>query len=439
MIKEMIGAVSGAFILMISIEYVVYQLVAEGEPINKKRYYLACIIQSLITVGINVIDLGFARVMVLYMLIVFGNIFVFRKKIIKIIMATFLAYVLMILAESIFSVIIIFLLKIDIQSYKENYGFELFSNIMIVLILLGLSKIKPLKNFLKNLIDNVNYLYINRVFTVTIITISILNLILYYLYFEVSALYTMILNLILILVYGGLTVSLLKESNDKVKMKTKYDNIINASEKYEKIIEQLRMSNHENKNNLIVLKGMLKSNNKKVKEYIDDLILEGGKEDNNLILKTSSIPTGGLQGIIYQKLLDMKDKNIEYHLDVSKNIHKNQIESIDVKTNKDLCTIVGIFLDNAIQATENIHEKNIGIYLYQEKNLFVISISNIYKGKIDLEKMSNKGYTTKEYGHGYGLSLVKEIVDKNKLFRNDKIVRGNVFVQKIILDLNIKK
>ena len=183
---------------------------------------------------------------------------------------------------------------------------------------------------------------------------------------------------------------------------------------------------------------MLKKTNKNVREYLDNLINDNRKEDNDLLLKTNSIPTGGLQGLIYQKLLDMKEKKIEYHLEISKNISKKRIENLDVKTNKDLCTIVGVFLDNAIQAVENINEKNIGIYLYQEDYVFVISISNNYKGRIDLQRMNEKGYTTKEEGHGYGLSLVKDILDKNKNFKNERAICGNVFIQKIKLNINKK-
>ena len=85
---------------------------------------------------------------------------------------------------------------------------------------------------------------------------------------------------------------------------------------------------------------------------------------------------------------------------------------------------------------QEIHQqKKLQIYLYQEQQFFAISISNTYKGRIDLENMYNRGYTTKENGHGYGLSLVKEILNKNKKFKNEKSICGNVFIQKIKLDL----
>ena len=49
--------------------------------------------------------------------------------------------------------------------------------------------------------------------------------------------------------------------------------------------------------------------------------------------------------------------------------------------------------------------------------------------------MDNMGYTTKGSGHGYGLTLMKQIIDKNELLSNQKNIYGQKFVQKITLSL----
>lgn len=435
MIKEVIGAIAGAIILLFSTQYIVYQLISDGEKLNIRRFSIFCIIQSIVTILTYYIDEGIIRAITMYILILVFSQLLYKKSLSMTILSSFVAYIMVVISETLFSFIVVFLLKIEIQSFKETFELTVLSNVCISIIMLGLIKINCLKFFLRGLIKDIHKMNTNKIIIIAISTVLSFTLLAHYIYFETNALYTMLLNLILILVYGGLSVMIFKENNDKVKIKSKYDSMISTSEKYEKAIEQLRMNNHENKNNLIVLKGMMKNENKKVKEYIDDLINDERTQDNNLLMKTNSIPTGGLQGLIYQKLLDMKQKNIEYHLEVSKDIDKRKIENIDVRINKDLCTIVGVFLDNAIQATENINKKNIGIYLYQEKNIFVISISNTYEGKMDLYKMSDRGYTTKSEGHGYGLSLVKEIIENNYIFKNERSICGNVFTQKIKLTL----
>ena len=58
-----------------------------------------------------------------------------------------------------------------------------------------------------------------------------------------------------------------------------------------------------------------------------------------------------------------------------------------------------------------------------------ISITNYFEGVIDLDKMDETRYTTKGEGHGYGLTLVKEIIGKNPRLQNVRKINDNVFTQ----------
>lgn len=433
-VNYFLGALCNAF----ATYYVIYKLMGKNIKISDKKFLSVLLFHTLFICCFYFITDTIVRVVLIYLLMIGFEFILFRKELLKNVLCAFITYIYIFVSEMLFMAFIMYVLNINIESFKKYFFVQLITNFTISAIMIILIKIKPITSRLSTLISNITLNKKKKYVVFSILTFTVLVSILYCIYFETAPVYTLLLNLMLILLYSSLTVMLFKESSDKVKIASKYDNMVNTSEKYEKVVEQLRMNNHENKNNLIVLKGMLSKKDKKVKEYIDNLLNSERIEDNDLILKTNSIPTGGLQGLIYQKLLDMKESNICYYLEVSKNIPKKKIEELDIKTNKDLCTIVGIFLDNAIQETQNIDEKNIGIYLYQEQDYFVISISNNYQGKIDLQRMNEKGYTTKEEGHGYGLSLVKEIIDKNIIFKNEKSICGNVFIQKIKINLNKK-
>lgn len=43
--------------------------------------------------------------------------------------------------------------------------------------------------------------------------------------------------------------------------------------------------------------------------------------------------------------------------------------------------------------------------------------------------MDNPGYTTKENGHGYGLSLVREIIESNDRLSSEREIKDNIFKQ----------
>lgn len=174
------------------------------------------------------------------------------------------------------------------------------------------------------------------------------------------------------------------------------------------------------------------TSNKRVREYIDE-ILNNKNKKNELILKQALlIPTGGLRGLIYSKLVIMKNKNINYNLHVDKKINIKLTKNISTKTMLNVCQIIGVYLDNAIEAVENLKQKNILINIYKEDDI-VIEIINNKENYVDINKIDKAGYTTKEGIHGYGLSLVSKILKEDPKLINERDITKNTFKQKLII------
>ena len=175
---------------------------------------------------------------------------------------------------------------------------------------------------------------------------------------------------------------------------------------------------------------MIEKKDKNMIDYINEIIKDKREDNDILYTKTKRIPSGGLQGLIYQKMLLIQEKGINIVLDVSTKVRKVDLLNISPKMNYDICRIVGIILDNAIEETEKINKKDkeILISMYID-DYFNIEISNHFVGDIEIDKIFNKGYTTKGNGHGYGLSLLKQIVSENKNIINETKIINNVFTQ----------
>ena len=174
--------------------------------------------------------------------------------------------------------------------------------------------------------------------------------------------------------------------------------------------------------------------NRKINEYIDEMINNKSSNNKKLLDQALLIPTGGLRGLIYSKLIQMKDKKINYNLNIDRKVNSSLIKNISSKEMIDICQIIGVFMDNSIEAIEELEDKNIVINIYNE-NGFVIEIINNYKSDIKLNKIDKVGYTTKGSDHGYGLALVNKILSKNKNFSNEREVSKNIFKQKLIIKL----
>ena len=255
-------------------------------------------------------------------------------------------------------------------------------------------------------------------------------------YYDMKSLYVVLINTLLILIYSFIIYKTIGEKNNNIMIKAENVSLMESLHQYEDMVDRQRVDNHENKNQLLIIKNMIKKNDKDVIKYIDTVVKDEKEDDEALYTKVKSIPSGGLQGIIYQKMLSMKDNRILFSLDVSRDVRKIDLEKMNIEDNYKLCKIVGVLLDNAIEESLKIDDRRIMISLYVDDDMLIIDISNRFDGKIDLDKIDEEGYTTKGEGHGYGLSLVKKLVNGNDCFINERKVNKDVFKQ--IIKFRIK-
>lgn len=350
----------------------------------------------------------------------------------KIWIASFFSWFILLISELLVSIIIT-ILKLNIGDY---YGTFLVG-ILIVLLSIIISNIKRIKQLIIKIVfrfDNLNVKIL--IFIINIMAISF-SIIIYVNSINVSKTTLYILSLLVIIIYTVISFILVEYFNKNMKMQKNIDMISENLREYEKMLDFQRVANHENKNELLAIKGKIKKKDKDVLSYIDNIIKEK-REDNEFFYNTTKlIPEGGLQGLIYYKSLLIKEKNIKFGLNIDIKIRKYNLSGLKVEENRDLCKIVGVWIDNAIHATLKTNNPEIVIEMYPKNEDIIFEISNTFAGMIDFEKIDELGYTTKGTGHGYGLCLVKEILKNNKTFINKRNIHGQVFKQ--ILQIKLKK
>ena len=176
---------------------------------------------------------------------------------------------------------------------------------------------------------------------------------------------------------------------------------------------------------------MVENKNKKLISYIDKITSVDEKDNKNYIEQLRKLPSNGIRGLINYKIMEMQENHIMVNLYISKRISYKKFDEITDNLNFDICKLLGIYLDNAIQAVENLNEKNIDINIYEENEVICICISNNYEGIIEASKLDVEGYSTKGKEHGYGLSIAKKVIDNNINIDNEILIREKVFTQKL--------
>lgn len=189
---------------------------------------------------------------------------------------------------------------------------------------------------------------------------------------------------------------------------------------------------HDFMNIITAFGGYVYSNNiEGLTKYYEKIVDECHINNNLSTLNPKIINNPAIYNILASKYYKADELNITINLQIFIDLNNLKIDIYK------FCRILGILLDNAIEASAKCEEKFIKIDLHdvKTKNYQILTIENTYANKnIDLDKLSQKGYTTKTENtgsHGIGLWQVDKIIKKshNLFLHTDK--DDNYFIQKL--------
>ena len=227
-----------------------------------------------------------------------------------------------------------------------------------------------------------------------------------------------------------------KEKSDNNRLSIKFSQLLDYVKDYEDEVIEKGKVQHEYKNQLGVISGMIPDDPKlkELKDYVSKKLSKAEKIDNNVWLeKITNLPSGGIKGLVYLKIKKMLDNDIIVHIEIDNKL-KSKNKWLAINNNlEDYTRIIGVYLDNAIDAASQAKEKQIIIEFIDNKDNIEFDISNTYIGDIEFDKIDNEKYSTKGDSRGYGLSIVKDIMDNNKLFSQERELNGKFFVEKLYI------
>lgn len=377
---------------------------------------------------------SFLRSLVLFQIYNFCHIILYNSKtsdVQKITLSTLICFIILLLCEVLVALGIALVLKLfinvnDINAYNNNIiGY------IIIFAFLLILKMKSISRILIKFVNLLNNLKAYKIIFIITSVFILLTTLLYLIYFDLSQSLKLILLVLSFLEYFCLVYFLIISYKNKEEAQKDLSLLLEITSKYEATLNNIKTKNHENKNQLVVIKELIGNDDAKASAYLNSMLTEQYTDDNELILRVSNIPIGGLKGLIYYKLLTMKSKNINNHLEISKDVDKEILNGLDLDSTQSYYKIVGVFLDNAIEAVEKLKKKIVLIELFLEDDYLIFSVSNEFNEKIDFDNLGKQRITTKGDNHGYGLQLVNELVNNHSNLKHQTEIVSNLFVQKI--------
>ena len=336
--------------------------------------------------------------------------------------------IVMILTAIIDFIVIPISIIIGYEITRDVWYVSIISNVMVSTLSVILSKIKVLNIMFQKFCLKIDANSLVSVIFFAIVSFWILIILFYNLSVNLTSIPTYAITSIIIVMLLVLYYLYVKECNNYIRLNQEYNTIFKYIQTFEDWIDNEQMYRHELKNNLSIIRSMTK--NKKIISKIDEMLKFSIILDENDIECLKDIPKGGLKGLIYYKIALAKNNKLNLTIEISHKVKKT-LKNINDKNLKQICIVLGVYLDNAMEAALKSKKKNVTLEIYESNNQLTFVISNTYKELIPINKMNFDGYTTKGEGHGRGLYYVNKLLSKSKNLHSEQMFLGKYFVQKL--------
>lgn len=423
-------------ILILGIGEVIFGKIVLDEEIKVSKLKLALIIlivTGLCTLTNYYLD-GITKTIVGLIIYVFKFKFIFDIEYSKSILLTIIYVILLMIPEMLVLFCANKLPFINTNYFYTDIAGKLIGNIIIMILQLLLTLLTKKR---ANRIVNIKLESNTKLIIFSILTVMCTIIIFYNTFTKFKFDASMIINIFIMVAFVIILLNLIKQTVYNNNLVRKYEQILEFMTTYEDEVEKQRILRHETKNAFLSIKAQLtdKAETQEIINYIDSILEDDVKMKNEEYAKFKYLPANGIKGLCYYKIQEAENRNIKVSINISSRIKKSSLSKLSVKEIKELGKILGVYLDNAIEASVKSEDKKLGFEAYLIDNKVKIIISNTYKDELAKEKIGNEIYSTKGKNRGHGLLLVKEIVNNNnKMFDIDTEITDNLYIQSLIIE-----
>lgn len=230
-----------------------------------------------------------------------------------------------------------------------------------------------------------------------------------------------------------LIVNMIKTHIKKIDMDMRldsYNRLQKYTEQIESMYSSLRSFKHDHSNIMLSMSGYIEANDMDgLKDYFNQEILPLSKKitrNTAHIHQLMNVKTTELKSILFSKLLYSIELNIDINVEVESELSHFPINTLD------LCRIIGIFLDNAIEASLETSQPSIQFAIIDLDAEYIFIISNSFlKRDIPYSTLKKANVSTKGANRGMGLHIAHEILAKYNHIFLDTEIQETKFIQRL--------
>lgn len=338
---------------------------------------------------------------------------VFKVSLLKSIIAEIIPFIIFAIFDTIFGKIFFILFKLPYETIVAIPIYRIL--IMLLMYLAGFLVYLVVKklNFSIHLLDNMDkkdkLLLISNLILGTLSICTQFYLIVYY--FETLPIAVTILSGISLVSYFFISIYSITRTT---KLEIANQNL-EQSKQYNKTLEilydNMKAFKHDFNNIVQAIGGYVDSGDTDgLKKYYSELQIDCNKVNNLTALSPAVVNNPAVYSLLASKYYKADENGIKINLEFFLDLNTLNMKIYE------FTRILGILLDNAIEATIECEEKIINVTLrsdFKVKRQLLI-IENTYKEKdVDIDKIFDKGYSSKEKNTGLGLWEVRQILKKN--------------------------
>ena len=370
---------------------------------------------------------------VLYLLISLMALFFFYKKTTRTFLDVSMLAISSIIALSLSE---IFLFSFFIKRDRTSLSVSSIIYLICFMILVCLYKLFIEKVWKTVFITIVSRLVLTIIATVTVAVLYINLFIAARQNLFTPAMFNLIIEaiyFIMMFVLSLLLTRIVKKENRLKQKEIEHQQLLDYMDSLERINDDMQKFRHDYQNILLTMQGYISHNDLPgLQTYFNERIVKVEEQtlrSNYLYNQLDKLELIELKGLIATKILIADEYNIEMNIEVPELIQKIEIDVID------LTRVIGILIDNAIEASIEVENPKLNVALIRESDgsALIILENLVRKELLDINQVFERNYSTKSGHRGTGLATVREILANHPNVTMNTRIERSFFIHEITI------